>query len=292
MKKARSKKKNTGKRGAFHPGELLFLLPSFAGVSIFVLVPFVDVIRRSFLNVVGNRIVFLENYWEVVTNTAFRVAVKNTMIFMGVAIPLLLCVSLLIALALNQMRKGVEVLKAGYLLPMAIPVASVVLILRVLFHRNGFLSSALYQLGFSPQDWLQTDKSMWILIGTYVWRNLGYNIILWMAGLAGIPESVYEAAKMDGASGLKTFWFVTLPNLLTSLYMIAVLAILNSFKVFREAYLIGGDYPDKHMYLIQNIFNNWFSQLALGKMAAGAVLVCIVIMLLILLMNRVWNRED
>lgn len=284
--------KRKKKKSSFQLADLVFLLPSLIGVSIFILIPFIDVVRRSFLNVVGNRIVYFQNYSNVLHNTAFLIALKNTGIFMITAIPILILLSLLLALMLNKGVKGAEVLKTGFLLPMAIPVASVVLILRALFYKNGFLSALVVALGGTPANWMMTRYSIWILVGTYVWRNLGYNVVLWMAGLSGIPTSIYEAAQIDGADWKQTFIYVTLPNLLPSLYMVTVLAILNSFKVFREGYLIGGDYPEKHMYLVQHVFNNWFRKLSLDKMAAAAVLVFLVIMILIIILRKFWDKDN
>lgn len=285
-------KKKKRSREAFQPADLVFLLPSLVGVSIFVLIPFLDVIRRSFLNVVGNKVVYFRNYENVLGNTAFRTAVKNTAVFMGTAIPLLIILSLIIALILNETTKGAGLFKTAFLLPMAIPVASVVLILRALFYKNGYVSAVYALFGGTPENWLNTKYSIWILVGIYVWRNLGYDVVLWLAGLAGIPKALKEAAQMDGATAFQRFRYVTLPNLLPSLYMISVLSILNSFKVFREGYLVGGDYPDRHMYLIQHIFNNWFRELSLDKMAAAAVLVCLVILGLILLMQKFWDTDE
>ena len=112
---------------------------------------------------------------------------------------------------------------------------------------------------------MNTDFAFWILVFSYIWKNLGYNIVLWLAGLSCISESIYEAARVDGASEWKCFTKITLPNLKTTLYTVSVLSLLNSFKVFREAYLIGGDYPDKSMYVLQHLFNNWFRDLSFGK---------------------------
>ena len=103
-----------------------------------------------------------------------------------------------------------------------------------------------------------------------------------MAGIAGIPASVTEAARIDGAGERQVFRYVILPNLKSSLYTITVLSLLNSFKVFREAYLVAGAYPQENIYLLQHLFNNWFVNLELDKMAAGAVLAAAALLVLIL----------
>ena len=97
---------------------------------------------------------------------------------------------------------------------------------------------------------------------------------------------------MDGAGELKCFLYITLPNLLPSLYTISVLSLLNSFKVFREAYLLAGDYPHESIYMMQHLFNNWFRDLDLDKMAAAAVVNGMIIFLLILFLRRAWDKGE
>ena len=113
--------------------------------------------------------------------------------------------------------------------------------------------------------------------------------MLWLAGLSMIPDQIYEAAQMDGASDRVIFFRITLPNLLPMLFIIAVLALLNSFKVFGEVYLVAGNYPNESIYMIQHLFNNWFRDLALDKMTAGAVLLSILLILLIFLLQKAWE---
>ncbi|MFR1786373.1 MAG: carbohydrate ABC transporter permease, partial [Ruthenibacterium lactatiformans] len=115
---------------------------------------------------------------------------------------------------------------------------------------------------------------------------------LWMAGLDGISDSLYEAALVDGAGALQCFWRVTLPGLLPTLFMTAVLSLLNTFKVFREAYLVGGAYPHDSIYLLQHLFNNWFLDLDVGRLCAAAVLIAAVLLAAILLLQKLWGGED
>ena len=154
------------------------------------------------------------------------------------------------------------------------------------------MSAWLVNIGGHGADWMNTDFAFWILVFSYIWKNLGYNIVLWLAGLSCISESIYEAARVDGASEWKCFTKITLPNLKTTLYTVSVLSLLNSFKVFREAYLVAGDYPDKSMYLLQHLFNNWFRELSFDKMAAASILMAIVIFILIMLLQRAWEKQD
>ena len=272
---------------------ILFILPSFVGVCVFWLIPYVDVIRRSFFGTVSGKFTGIQNYQNLFSNQAFLLAGKNTVRFFGICIPLLVGLSLLLAVCLNRLEeKGKQLLKTVFLLPMAIPVATVVLLWKVLFNGHGFLNHILSFFSVKGTDWLNTDASFAVLVISYIWRNLGYDVVLWLAGLMAIPQSLYEAAKTDGAGAWKCFTRITVPNLLPSLFTIVVLSLLNGFKVFREAYLVAGDYPQERMYLLQHVFNNWYRDLAIDKMSAGAVVTGAMIMILILLLQKAWERKD
>ena len=141
-----------------------------------------------------------------------------------------------------------------FLVPAAVPAASVVLVWKLLFHSNGLLNRALLATAGGKVEWMTTSASFWVLVLSYLWK-------------------------------------ITLPNLLPSLYTISVLSFLNSFKVFREAWLVAGDYPQQDMYLLQHLYNNWFRDLAFDKISAAAVLTALVVCVLILLLQRAWERE-
>ena len=271
---------------------LYFILPSLIGVAIFILIPSIDVFIRSFQSSVSREFIGLDNYHEIFSNEAFKLASKNTIKFAFVCIPLLLIISLAIAIYLNKFIKATGVLRTAFLIPMAVPISSVVLIWNILFNEQGILSSLLNKFGMEGQDWMSTGYAFWVLVFSYIWKNLGYNIVLWLAGLNAIPKHLYESAMIDGASEWKCFTKITIPSLKPTLYIVSVLSLLNSFKVFREAYLVAGDYPDKSMYLIQHLFSNWFRELSYGKMAAASVVMAVVIFILIMFLQRAWEKED
>lgn len=271
----------------------LFVLPSLAGVLVFYLIPFVDVVRRSFMRAAGNGFAGLENYRQVLGNKAFGMATGNTLRFVLVCLPLLLALSLGLAVLLYGKGKGGKLenlLKSAYLVPLAIPAASVVLLWNIVFDNQGILNGVLAFFHMDGTDWMDTDAAFGVLVFSYVWKNLGYDVILWMAGLMGIPQSAYEAARVDGAGAWKCFFYITVPGIRPVAFTIVILSFLNSFKVFREAYLVAGNYPQEKIYLLQHLFNNWFSDLSMDKMAAGSVLLCTVITVFVLLLQRSWDR--
>ena len=122
-------------------------------------------------------------------------------------------------------------------------------------------------------------------------KNLGYSIVLWMAGLMTIPQGIYEAAQIDGAGERTILFRITLPMIRPVIFTIVILSFLNSFKVFREAYLVAGNYPQENIYLLQHLFNNWFMDLSVDKMAAGAGILVVVAGALTMLLQRSWEKS-
>lgn len=291
-------RKDIGKKNAW----IVLLTPSLAGISVFILIPFLDVVRRSFTAAITGRFTGLSNYRLLLTTPAFLLAVKNTVRFTVVCLPLLILTGLIIALLLSRL-KYMQLLKSMLLFPLAVPTATVVLIWKMVFYKQGFLNIFLQNAGnaFGMQlnltgatapDYMGTGMAFWVLVFSYIWKNLGYTVILWLAGIMGISTDITEAARVDGAGKWKSFIKVTMPNLKGTLYTITVLSFLNSFKVFREAYLVAGAYPDKSMYLLQHLFNNWFVKMDFDKMAAAAVCVGAVLFIAIMLLQKAWDGKQ
>lgn len=271
-------------------GALWFLFPSLVGMGIFTVIPYIDVVRRSFSEAFSGKFVGGSNYQLVMKNEAFQLAVKNTLRFLGTCIPLLVVFSLLLALLIQEMGVRKKMFQASFLIPMAIPIASVVLFWRLMFDRQGFMNEIMKLLSLEPIDWMNGDTAFGILVFSYLWKNMGYFMILWMAGLNAIPTAYYEAAKVDGASGWECFRYITLPGLASSFTIVVVLAFVNSFKVFREAYLIAGDYPHESIYMLQHLFNNWFVSLDIQKMSTAAVILTVAISLVITIVLKLEKK--
>lgn len=289
-------KRKRGSRGEYRI-RISFLLPSLCGVAVFYLLPFADVVRRSFLTAVSGSFVGLANYREVFQNEAFLLAAKNTFRFAACCLPLLIGLGLFVAVLITGNMKW-KAVKTLYLLPMAIPAATVVLVWKMVFDRTGFLNGMLTGIAQAlgsgmvfEKDYMRSAAAFQVLVGSYIWKNLGYTVTLWLAGLLGVPNEQKEAAQVDGATKGQIFRKVVFPQLLPTLYTITVLSFLNSFKVFREAYLVSGAYPDDSIYLLQHLFNNWFVDLSLDKMAAAAVVTGAVMMAAILMLQKLWEER-
>lgn len=279
------------KRGRRKLTGLLFVLPHLTGVLLFYLIPFLDVVRRSFVRFDGS-FFGLGNYRNVLSNEAFLLAARNTFRFTAVCIPLLFVLAFALALLLRRAGARAGRYKSALLLPFAVPAASVVLLWRVLFDTKGLLNGLFDALGATGCDWMNTGSAFYVLVGSYLWKNTGYVVILFLAALSQVPETLYEAARMDGAGRRAIFRYITLPCIRNASYTIFVLSLLNSFKVFREAYLVAGSYPQEDIYLLQHVFNNWFLNMDVDKMAAGAVLLALVVSAGIGALERVWQDGE
>lgn len=283
---------------------LYFLLPSFLGVIVFVLAPFADVCRRSLTTAVTGEFRGIDNYKLVFENKAFWLAAGNTAKFVLVCLPLLIGLGLIIACFLSRFTR-VHFLKSAFLFPMAVPAATVVLVWKLIFDRQGFLNLFLTRLGEAAYsagvlqsapvfdiDYMGTGAAFWVLVFSYIWKNLGYTVVLWLTGILSISTQIREAARVDGAGEFTCFVRIIMPNLKPVLYTITVLSFLNTFKAFREAYLVAGSYPDESMYLLQHLFNNWFTNLDFDKMAAAAVILGFILFAAILLLQKLWDEGE
>ncbi|AWP28019.1 carbohydrate ABC transporter permease [Paenibacillus sp. Cedars] len=258
-----------------------FLAPSLIGFAIFYLLPFLMGIYESFTDgTQGGAFVGLDNYKEVTGSLSFRKASMNTLLFTGVGVPLLIMSSLVLALLLNKSLYLRNWLRSSFILPLVVPVASIVMFWQIFFDWNGTLNAWLHHFHKERIDWMQSDGAMSIIVLMYVWKNIGYNMILFLAGLQAIPRDYYETAQIEGAGKLRQLFHITLIYLTPTMFFVVLISIINSFKVFREIYLLAGEYPYDRIYMMQHYMNNMFFSLDIQKLttAATVMVACIVIL--------------
>ncbi len=269
---------------------MCFSGPSFLGMLIFYVVPFGVVIYYSFIaGAIDNSFVGLKNYIAVFNNSAFRIAAKNTAVFSGLAVPLAVVLSLVLALMLEARIPGKSQFRTCFLSPMMVPIASIILIWQVLFHSNGVINEFLMVFGADKINWLKSDYCMVVIVSLFLWKNLGYNMILFMAALNNIPKELVEAAELDGASASYVFFHIKLRYLSPTVLFVTILSIINSFKIFREIYLLTGDYPYDGLYMLQHFMNNMFKHIDYQRLSAAAVFLAIVIVILVALLFLIEN---
>ena len=164
---------------------------------------------------------------------------------------------------------------------MMVPVASIVLIWQVLFHYNGAINEVLVALGGGKIDWLKSDYALIVVVILFLWKNLGYNMILFMAALASIPKDILEVAQLESAKPLQTFFYIKIRYLSSTLLFVTIMSLINSFKIFREVYLLTGDYPYDSIYTLQHFMNNKFKSLDYQTLSAAAILMSLVMIVII-----------
>lgn len=261
---------------------LAFLSPSILGVFLFFVLPFGVVIWYSLIDSPMNRsFVFLENYKALLQNGSFLLAAGNTAVFSAVAVPLAVVLSLLLALLLESGIPGKSVFRVIFLSPVVVPIASVVLIWQVIFHYQGALNSILVRVGLIRIDWLRSSCNYLVAVVLFLWKNLGYNMVLFAAALRNIPKELLEAASIDGAGPFYRFFRIKLRFLSPTVLFVTILSLINSFKVFREVWLLAGDYPLEGMYLLQHFINNTFGRLEYDKLSSAAVIMSLAMMAVI-----------
>ena len=269
---------------------LCFSGPSFLGMLMFFVAPFCVVIYYSFIaGALDHSFVGLKNYIAVWNNGAFQIAVKNTAVFSGLSVPLAVVLALALALMLECRIPFKSQFRTFFLSPMMVPVASIILVWQVLFHSNGVVNEFLSVFGVKAIDWLKSDYCMVVIVLLFLWKNLGYNMILFMAALSNIPRELLEVAEVEGASAAYQFFHIKLRYLSPTVLFVTILSIINSFKVFREIYLLTGNYPYDGLYMMQHFMNNMFNSADYQRLSAAAVLLAIVIVILIALLFFVEN---
>lgn len=269
-----------------------FSIFGLAGIAVFYFASFVILIRKSFFTSVSGRWIGFGNYRSVLSNQIFWIAAKNTAIFTVGSIVILLTVSMFFAWFLLEETNINRLIKTGCLIPLAVPAGAMAFLWDLLFDAHGLLNGICSFFGITPENWMQGKTAMWILIGVYVWKNLGYYIVLWSVAILQVPRDICEAAKTDGAGDLRIFCSIVLPQMKTSSSYIILFAVMSSFQMFREAYVAAGEYPAQSIYLLQHLMNNWYRQMDEGKLAAASgIWICFLAVFTIILSRGIRKEE-
>ena len=223
----------------------------------------------------------VKNYVQLAHNQAFLQALGNTFRFSVIAVPLAVILPLLLAMLLDCRIPGKSIFRTIYISPLVVPVASVVLVWQVMFDKNGALNSIIKGMGADPVNWMDSVYNQFIVLSLFLWKNLGYNMILFMAGLGDIPMELIEVAKLENASSWQIFWKIKIRYLSSTVFFVMIISLINSFKIFREVYLLTGGYPYGNIYYLQHFMNNQFEKLDYSKISTAAVIMSIFMVIMI-----------
>lgn len=270
---------------------LAFISPSLLGVLIFFVLPFFVVIYYAFVNnPVLHEFVGFDNFRNLFQNQSFRLAAKNTAIFSLISVPSAVIGSLLLACMLSQRIPLRSQIRTFILSPLMVPVASIVLIWQVVFSNNGALNDFLAHFGVEKIDWMKSEFNRYVVILLFLWKNIGYDMILFLAALANVPTDIQEMAMLEGAGSVRIFFQIKLRYIFPTILFVTILSLINSMKIFREVYLLTGKYPYDGLYLLQHFMNNTFESMDYQKLSSAALVMAAVMVLVIGLLFLVDNK--
>jgi multiple sugar transport system permease protein len=275
-----------------------FLAPALAAIAVFFVVPVVASVLLSvtdfdiyaIASVANLRFVGYGNYVHLLRDPLFWVGLKNTAYFVFVAGPLSIAVSLAAAVALNaKLVRFKAVFRTIFFLPVITTLVAVAVVWRYLYHpRFGLLNYGLSFLGLGPIDWLGNSAwAMPAIILLAVWKNFGFNMVIFIAGLQSIPDRLYEVASLDGAGARRQFWHVTLPMLAPTFAFVTIITLIGYFQLFAEPYVMTQGGPEQStLSIVLFMYQEGFRWWNMGYAAAVACVLFAIIFVLTLVSLR------
>lgn len=270
---------------------ILMISVSIIGFSLFFLLPFAySIVFALTDNPIQFNFVGLQNFKDLFNNDLFLLGLRNTFKFMIISIPLNIVLSLIIALIILKINIYINFFTLVFLIPLVIPSATTALFWESLFSLNGVVNKYLTTFGYQQIDWFNSEYGMYIMILIFLWKNIGYNMVLFISGLTNIPESYYEAAQIEGASRLQVFTKITLVYLIPTSFLVLIMTFVNSFGIFREIYIITGRIPHESLYVLQHFMNNMFFSLNYSRLASASYVITIIIVLFVGFVFKAENK--
>jgi len=247
---------------------LLFIAPHFLGLVAIYILPFIVSIWMSLqVSSLRFRGFSLDNYLNVIRNNAFQMALKNNLIFMIIGIAVMMGFTCILSYWLWELKASHWIVLA-FVLPICIPSASVI----------GFFRGI---INIGNLNLLNTNYAMALVIIIYIWKHAGYTILIFMNGLGQIPNEIIESAQIEGATRWQIFKYVTYPELKPAASFGLIVSVINSYKVYKEIYLLEGRYPNNNIYMLQNYLNNKAVKFDVTELAAASNLMMAAILLII-----------
>lgn len=258
----------------------LFVIPAVILLLAFLVYPALQTVRYAFTdyNIMRpDRIRFcgFNNFIELFQDENFWIAVKNTLYFTIVVVPFQTLLALGLALLISSKRKGVAIFRAAYFSPQVTSMVVVAILWTVMYNSNpdsGLLNALLVKLGMEPCGFLNDPKTaMNSIIFMSAWQGAGYQMMIFLAGLQGIPKEQYEAASIDGANKIKSFFYVTLPGLKNVISYVVMITVIQAMKLFTQPYVMTKGGPQNSTRtLVYYIYEQGFQKRNFGYACAVA----------------------
>ncbi len=262
----------------------LFLLPSLIGTFLFWIFPAIGSLGFSLFSwdmISSPEFSGFKNFLELARDPVFRKALFNTLFYTVVSVPLALAVSLGLALLMNRAIRGITIFRTLYFLPVVSSMVAVAIVWRWMFNKDyGVINSFLSLFGLPAIDWLgSTTWAMPAVILMSIWKEIGYFMVIFLAGLQSLPRDLYEAAELEGASSWQKFWRITFPLLSPTTFFALIIALISAFQVFDQVYVMTEGGPsDATLTVVYYLYKQGFQYFRVGYAATIALVLFLIIM--------------
>ncbi|GJM73166.1 spermidine/putrescine ABC transporter permease [Paenibacillus macerans] len=275
----------------------LFILPWIIGFTVFFLVPFGTSFFYAFTDAklpgaVNYQFIGLGNFAEMLSDPIFSKSLYNTIFFVMIGVPIVCVGMLLLAMLLNFKVKGIALYRTFYYLPTLVPIVATVIIWRLVFNSEfGILNAVLGMFGAEKIDWLGGEHTIKpVIILLQVWIS-GSGVLIFLAALKNVPRHLYEAAELDGASGVRRFFSITLPMISPSILFVIIIQTMYNFQMFTEAMLLSKGGPNYASYtFVYNIYKSAFTDLKFSMAMAQSLFLFVLIALVTAALMKLSNR--
>jgi multiple sugar transport system permease protein len=279
----------------------LFIAPETIGIVVLGAFPLLFSLYLSFTDwdlvsgLKGINYVGFDNYIQLFQESKFYITLKNNLMYTAATVPLSIIIALVIAVVIHSVLYFKGYFKVVFFIPYIATTVAVAAVFSVLFHPSqGVINNLLMSFGImDPPKWLgSTDFALWSIIIIAVWQVIGYNVVIYLAGLTAIPDDLYEAAEIDGANKWKQFTRITVPMLGTTTFFLTITSVINSFKVFDlVAFLTGGGPRNATNVLVYYLYEEGFQKFRMGYAATLSWVLFIVIGIITLLTVRMQRNQ-
>lgn len=293
-------KKAVGKKSE-RTAAYIFVLPAVILLAAFLIYPALQTVRYAFTNyniMRPDRITFcgLDNFIEIFQDKDFWKAFTNTLYFTVLVVPFQTVLALALALLISSRRKGVSIFRAAYFSPQVTSMVVVAILWTVMYNSNpesGLLNALLVKLGFEPSGFLNDpDTAMNSIIFMSAWQGAGYQMMIFLAGLQGIPRDQYEAASIDGAGKLKSFLYVTLHGLKNVIKYVVMITVIQAMKLFTQPYVMTKGGPQNSTRtMVYYVYEQGLQKRNFGYACAVAAIFFVIVVILSLGMKKLIKAD-
>lgn len=274
-----------------------FIAPNFIGFAIFTLGPIVMAFIMAFTNWDGNnamQFVGLQNFKDIFSDTRFLASLKNTIVYSVFTVPITLIVALALAILLNQPIKGRNFFRTVAFFPYVASLVAVAAVWNMIFTpaKGGIANQFLiHVLHMQPLKWAAAPATVMMTIIMFsIWKNMGYYMVIYLAGLQGVNTELYEAASLDGANAWQRFWYVTIPQLRPTTFFVVIMLTINCFKVYDIVYMLAGGsngvVNQSAIVLVYYIYEEAFRNWKLGTASAASLVLFVIVLIITLIQFR------